>query len=172
MLLLVNELLDVTAIEAGELKLALEATDLAEIVRESGLSRNIQPRKSRRESSCRRGTASSVPSGPEQDPPGRGQSAQQRSKVFAAWLHRHGRGRRPARLAHHRHPGSRSGDSGKRTRQTVQGFQPHVGATNRRGEKHGLGLAICRKIVEAHHGAITAENLPERGCVFRVTLPS
>jgi signal transduction histidine kinase len=40
------------------------------------------------------------------------------------------------------------------------------------GEKStGLGLAICRKIVEAHHGTITAENLPERGCEFRVTLP-
>jgi signal transduction histidine kinase len=41
------------------------------------------------------------------------------------------------------------------------------------GEKStGLGLAICRKIVDAHHGTITAENLPGRGCVFRVTLPS
>jgi signal transduction histidine kinase len=41
------------------------------------------------------------------------------------------------------------------------------------GEKStGLGLAICRKIIDAHHGTITAENLPERGCVFRVTLPS
>jgi signal transduction histidine kinase len=41
------------------------------------------------------------------------------------------------------------------------------------GEKStGLGLAICRKIVEAHRGTITAENLPKRGCVFRVTLPS
>jgi len=41
------------------------------------------------------------------------------------------------------------------------------------GEKStGLGLAICRKIVDGHHGTITAENLPERGCVFRVTLPS
>ena len=40
------------------------------------------------------------------------------------------------------------------------------------GEKStGLGLAICRKIVDAHHGTITAENLPDRGCVFRVTLP-
>jgi signal transduction histidine kinase len=41
------------------------------------------------------------------------------------------------------------------------------------GEKStGLGLAICRKIVEAHHGTITAENLPGRGCVFRVTIPA
>ncbi len=35
----------------------------------------------------------------------------------------------------------------------------------------GLGLAICRKIVEAHQGVIVAENLPGRGCEFRVTLP-
>ncbi len=35
----------------------------------------------------------------------------------------------------------------------------------------GLGLVICRKIVEAHRGSITAENLPTRGCEFRVTLP-
>lgn len=40
------------------------------------------------------------------------------------------------------------------------------------GEKStGLGLAICRKIVEAHHGSIVAENLPAGGCEFRVTLP-
>ena len=39
------------------------------------------------------------------------------------------------------------------------------------GEKStGLGLAICRKIVEAHRGTIVAENLPVRGCEFRVTL--
>ena len=41
------------------------------------------------------------------------------------------------------------------------------------GEKStGLGLAICRKIVEAHHGKVVAENLPGRGCEFRVTLPA
>ena len=41
------------------------------------------------------------------------------------------------------------------------------------GEKStGLGLVICRKIVETHHGTIVAENLPTRGCEFRVTLPA
>jgi signal transduction histidine kinase len=35
----------------------------------------------------------------------------------------------------------------------------------------GLGLAICRKIVEAHHGTIGVENLLPGGCEFKVTLP-
>jgi signal transduction histidine kinase len=40
------------------------------------------------------------------------------------------------------------------------------------GEKStGLGLAICRKIVEAHRGTIEAENLAAGGCEFRVTFP-
>jgi two-component system, OmpR family, sensor histidine kinase KdpD len=35
----------------------------------------------------------------------------------------------------------------------------------------GIGLSICRGIVEMHHGKICAENRPGGGAIFRFTLP-
>jgi two-component system sensor kinase FixL len=47
-------------------------------------------------------------------------------------------------------------------------FQPFV-TTKATGM--GLGLSICREIVEAHHGRLTAAPGSSGGTVFRVTLP-
>ncbi len=35
----------------------------------------------------------------------------------------------------------------------------------------GLGLAMCRKIMEAHGGSIAFENLPRGGCTFTLRIP-
>ena len=47
-------------------------------------------------------------------------------------------------------------------------FQPFV-STKKAGM--GLGLSICRDIVEAHHGRLAAVPQPKGGTIFRLTLP-
>ncbi len=49
-------------------------------------------------------------------------------------------------------------------------FEKFVRASGTHGGV-GLGLAICRGIVQAHGGSITAGNRSDGGAIFRVTLP-
>jgi signal transduction histidine kinase len=35
----------------------------------------------------------------------------------------------------------------------------------------GMGLNICRSIIENHQGSLNVENNPQKGCTFRIILP-
>jgi PAS domain S-box-containing protein len=56
-----------------------------------------------------------------------------------------------------------------RIEQIFQPFQRLVGRSQFEGS--GIGLAICRKIVERHGGEITASSTPGIGSTFKVVLP-
>lgn len=47
----------------------------------------------------------------------------------------------------------------------------NYGRDGDRKRNMGIGLSVCRTIVQAHGGTMTAENLPEGGAAFRVSLP-
>lgn len=44
--------------------------------------------------------------------------------------------------------------------------------SSHREEGNGLGLALVKRILTFEGGTVTAQNLPQRGCIFHVTLPN
>lgn len=174
MLVLVNELLDVAAIEAGELQLHLEAEDLAMLIGKSVALMNMEAAK--KKTCVNFAPAKAVPklvldaakmrqvidnllsNAIKYSPPG------STITVTLAADAAHGT---CTFAVQDQGPGI---PEGERDRLFKDFSRLSVKPTG--GEKStGLGLAICRKIVEAHRGTITAENLAAGGCEFRVVLP-
>jgi two-component system sensor kinase FixL len=48
-------------------------------------------------------------------------------------------------------------------------FQPFV---TTKAQGMGVGLSICRSIIEAHSGKLWTEPNPEGGTIFRFTVPA
>ncbi|HEX7670266.1 MAG TPA: ATP-binding protein, partial [Polyangiaceae bacterium] len=63
-----------------------------------------------------------------------------------------------------RGPGFRAGEEPRVFEKFFRGSRTGGGGV-------GLGLAICRGIVEAHGGTVAAENRPGGGALFRIVLP-
>ncbi len=172
MLDMVNELLDVATIESGELRILPEVGELAAVIEKSVYLRSIDASKKQTTIEFTQGDLNPVASidsakmqqvvdnlisnAVKYSPPG---------SVVRVELHADAKG--VGFSVKDQGPGI---PENERHRLFKDFSRLSVRPTG--GEKStGLGLAICRKIVEAHHGTIIAQNLPTRGCEFRVTLP-
>jgi signal transduction histidine kinase len=174
MLDLVNELLDVATIEAGELKLRLEPHDLADLIARSIALTNMEAARKQTvvtlantnlrlvamldPAKMRQVVDNLLSNAVKYSPPG---------SAITVTLHHEAAAGLCGFAVQDQGPGIPEGERDR----LFQDFS-RLSAQPTGGEKStGLGLAICRKIVEAHRGSITAENLPTRGCEFRVLLP-
>ncbi len=174
MLEMVNDLLDVATIEAGELKLSLAEHDLAELIGKSVAMTNIEAAKKNTRVQLQTENPQVVmrldPAKMKQvidnllsnavkySPPG---------STVTVIIERDPTKQQTAFSVRDQGPGIPADERDKLFKDFGRLSVKPTG-----GEKStGLGLAICRKIVEAHRGTIEAHNLPVHGCEFRVTLP-
>lgn len=172
MLELVNEFLDISVIESGELKIRPSATSLPELLTKSVYLNNIN--------AARKGTRIDLTLS-ETDRPCQ-MDAEKIKQVVDNLLSNAIKFSPPASviqiraeytdthcsiLVQDQGPGIPAGESHKLFKDfSVTSVKPTAGE-----KSTGLGLAICRKIIEAHRGLISAENHPAGGCVFKISLP-
>ena len=172
MLNLVNELLDLSVIESGELRLEPKPCSLSELIEKCAGQRSLDATKKR----TRIVLPSPRPRLRVTIDPAKMQQVVDNLLSNAVKFSPHGSTVTVVIHGDRRHCGFAVQDQGpgipenERARLFSNFGRLSVKPTG--GEKStGLGLAICRRIVEAHRGTLTAENLPGRGCEFRVALP-
>jgi signal transduction histidine kinase len=173
MLDLLNELLDISIIESGEMRLDLTPTNFADIVHDAVFLNGLTAARKQMKISCR-------PFKPS------------RAVLIDARKIRQVIDNLLSNAIKFSPPGTTitvelSEDADHQT-VSVQDQGPGIppdemsmlftsfGKTSVRptgGEKStGLGLAICRKIIEAHRGTVAASNRPTGGADFRIILPA
>ena len=173
MLNLVNELLDVATIEAGELRLDRQPCDLAELVDRSVYLANLYAARK----STRVAIASRTPGHPVSADPTRIRQVVDNLLSNAIKFSPPGS---TIKVTHLAEPDTQSvvvldqgpGIPDDEKKLLFKDFA-RLSIQPTGGEKTtGLGLAICRKIIEAHGGSIEAENAPSGGCAFKFELPN
>jgi signal transduction histidine kinase len=50
-------------------------------------------------------------------------------------------------------------------------FTTKAGSENTPRAGAGLGLALCKQIIETHGGQITVDSIPNQGTIFKIILP-
>jgi signal transduction histidine kinase len=172
MLQLVNELLDVATIEAGHLKLAKEPTSVVEIVERSVHLSNIEAAKKNTKIEMVK-----APNDPVVDVD-RNKIRQVVDNLISNAVKYSPRGSVITVFVHSNETSAgfavRDNGPGIPESERHKLFKDYsrLSAQPTGDEKStGLGLAICRKIVEAHDGTISVENIPGRGAEFVVNLP-
>ncbi len=177
MLELVNELLDIAAIEAGDVHLSLRPISLREIAAKSSkLANLISSRKGTRIELLSSGADPVLPLDPARI-----------RQVVENLLSNAVKFSPPGSVVTISIDQDESAKNGQSARLSVHDQGPGIPDAERRklfqdfgrlstvptgGEKStGLGLSICRRIIAAHGGELTALNSPNGGCVFSFTVP-
>jgi signal transduction histidine kinase len=165
---LVDNLLDVTRLRRGELRLTLEETDLAELVAE------VVRRYGEALTAARCATALDLQPGVI----GRWDALRLEQMLTNLLINaiRYAAGQ-PIEIRSFARDGKatlemRDHGPGICKEDQARIFRPFErGVSYRAVSGFGLGLYIVREVVEAHGGRITLESEPGRGCVFVVVLP-
>ncbi len=169
---LISELLDLSKIEAGQLRLALEAVDLRELLRDAADTVRAQTEQRRHRLEIE------VPDQPLQVTADHGRVRQVLLNLLSNAIKFTPEGGRLRIVGRAENGGARievidtgigiaPADQSKLFREFVQ----LDASASRHYEGTGLGLALCKRLVELHGGRIGVESDLGRGSTFWFTLP-